>query len=383
MSKQKIRMGMVGGGQGAFIGAVHRMAARLDNEIELVCGAFSSNAERAKASGAELGLPEERSYVSWKTMLEREAKLPEEQRMQFLSIVTPNNLHFEPAKLALELGFAVLSDKPLCLNVHEAEELRDLAKQQGLLFGVTYTYSGYPMVKQARQLVAEGKLGAIRKVVVEYPQGWLYQNIEQQEQKQATWRTDPAKAGLGGALGDIGTHAAHLAEYISGQKIVKVLADLGKVVSGRKLDDDATVLLRFENKARGVLIASQVSAGEENALKIRVYGSEAGLSWHQMEPNSLLLHHPEQPMKTYRTGTPAVSNAAAANTRVPAGHPEGYLEAFANIYRNFALALRAQQEGKKPDELMDYPTVTDGLRGMKFVEKAVESDGHGQVWVDL
>lgn len=382
--KQKIRMGMVGGGIGAFIGNVHRMAARLDGEIELVCGAFSSDPEKSKRSGAELGLPPERVYGSYAEMIEKEKQLPEDQRMHFVSIVTPNHVHFGPAKMALENGFHVVCDKPLAFDLEEARTLEQLVRQTGLLFALTHNYTGYPMVKQARAMIRNGELGEIRKVVVEYPQGWLSAPIEATGQKQAAWRTDPSRSGMAGAMGDIGTHAENLAEYITGLQIAELCADLTTFVEGRLLDDDGNVLLRFDGGAKGILHASQICAGEENDLNIRVYGTKGGLHWRQQEPNTLVVKWLDKPMQVYRTGVGPLAPEAQAHTRIPAGHPEGYIEAFANIYRNFAICLRARLEGTTPDPLYtDFPTVSDGVRGMLFIQKVVESSRKGAVWVRL
>ena len=379
--KRKIRMGMVGGGPGAFIGAVHRMAAALDGEIELVCGAFSSRPEKSKAAGENLYLPSDRVYDSYKDMIQSEKELPEGERMDFVSIVTPNHLHFEPAKLALENGFHVVCDKPLCFNMDEALELKELVDKTGLLFALTHNYTAYPMVKQARRMIEEGAIGKIRKVVVEYPQGWLSTRLEESEQKQASWRTDPKRSGIAGAMGDIGTHAENLAEYITGLQITELCADLSIFVEGRLLDDDGNVLLRFDNGAKGILHASQISAGEENDLNIRIYGEKGGLEWRQMEPNSLIAKWLDQPTQVIRTGVGDLYPEATAHTRIPAGHPEGYLEAFANIYRNVALCVRSRLNGETPDPIYeDFPTVDDGIRGMRFIEKVVASSNSDQKW---
>lgn len=378
---RKMRMGMVGGGEGAFIGAVHRMAAALDGQIELVCGAFSSNPEKSKRSGAALYLPPERVYGSFKEMILKEKELPEGERMDFISIVTPNHMHFPPAKLALENGFHVVCDKPLAFSLAEAKELSTIVKSTGLLFALTHNYTGYPMVKQARHMVASGQLGEIRKVVVEYPQGWLSTKLEDSDQKQAAWRTDPKRSGIAGAMGDIGTHAENLAEFITGLQITELCADISILVEGRLLDDDGNVLLRFNNGARGVLHASQISAGEENSLNIRVYGEKGGLEWHQMEPNSLIAKWLDKPMQVIRTGVGELSESAGAHTRLPAGHPEGYLEAFASIYRNFANALRKRLNGEEPSDIdMDFPSVDDGVRGMAFIENVIASGKSDQKW---
>lgn len=381
---RKMRMGMVGGGKDAFIGAVHRTAAFMDGEIELVCGAFSSNAAKSKESGAALYLPENRVYASWQEMISTEATLPLGERMDFVAIVTPNNMHYAPAKMALEHGFAVVCDKPIAFTLAEAEELQQLVQLKNALFALTHNYTGYPLVRQAREMVQSGAIGAVRKVVVEYPQGWLATRLEGSGQKQADWRTDPARAGKSCCMGDIGTHAENLAEFITGLEIESLCADLTTFVQGRPLDDDGNVLLRFRGGAKGILFASQVAAGEENNLRIRIWGETGGLEWHQQEPNTLLVKHLDRPTEVYRTGGGYLSAAAAFNTRIPAGHPEGYLEGFANIYRNFALALRHRLEGgtEKPAHLI-FPTVADGVRGMKFIDAVVASSEAGAQWVSM
>ena len=374
-------MGMVGGGRGAFIGGVHRMAAAIDGQIELVCGAFSSSPEKSKASGADLYIDPARAYGSFEEMIQREKDLPEDVRMDFVSIVTPNHMHFAPAKMALENGFHVVCDKPLCLDMEQAKELEKLVESTGLLFALTHNYTGYPMVKQARAMIANGELGDIRKVVVEYPQGWLATKLEDTDQKQAAWRTDPKRSGIAGAMGDIGTHAENLAEYMTGLQISEVCADLTAFVPGRALDDDGNILLRFDNGAKGVLHASQISVGEENALNIRVYGEKGGLEWHQMEPNTLLVKWLDRPTQMMRTGVADLHPAAQAAQRIPAGHPEGYLEAFGNIYKNFAKCLQARLAGKEVDEIYrDFPKVSDGVRGMHFIERVVASSNSDEKW---
>jgi predicted dehydrogenase len=380
--RRKIRLGMVGGGRGAFIGGVHRMAAALDGHIDLVCGAFSSDSERSRLSGQDFYLPEDRVYDSYSEMILTEKSLPAEVRMDFVSIVTPNHMHFGPAKMALENGFHVVCDKPLCLTRKEAEELVTLVQQTGLIFALTHNYTGYPMVKQAKAMIRKGELGTIRKVVVEYPQGWLSTLLEADASaKQAIWRTDPNQSGAAGSMGDIGTHAENLAEYVTGLKIKEMCADLSIFVPGRKLDDDGNVLLRFDNGAKGVLHASQISNGEENNLNIRVYGEKGGLAWRQMEPNTLTVIYQDKPSTIYRTGWAGLEREAIAHTRIPAGHPEGYLEAFANIYRNVAFCIQARLTGEDVDPLYtDFPSVEDGLRGMNFVEKVVSSNGQ---WVKM
>lgn len=361
---------MIGGGPGAFIGAVHRIAASMDGEIELVCGTFSSDPEKSKQAGEMLYLQSNRVYSSYKEMIKSEAELPAAERMDFVSIVTPNHLHFEPAKLALENGFHVVLDKPMTFDLSEALQLKEVVAKSGKIFCLTHTYTGYPMVKEARQQIASGKFGKIRKVYVEYPQGWLSTYLEGAEHKQASWRTDPSKSGIAGAMGDIGTHAFNLAEYVTGLKVVKICADINSIVEGRKLDDDGAVLLNFENSASGVLFATQVAAGEENNIKIRVYGEKGGIEWKQGDANSLLVKWLDKPAEVWRTGTGYVSSYASHNSRVPAGHPEGYLEAFANHYRNFALYTKARINGtESKQEWEDFPGIEEGVRGMLFVEK--------------
>ena len=378
---RKIRMGMIGGGRGAFIGAVHRMAAALDGQIELVCGAFSSDPRKSKRSGKDLYLPADRVYSDYKEMILVEAKLPLGERMDFVAIVTPNHMHFPPAKMALEHGFHVVCDKPLTFDLKEAKTLVKLVNKTGLLFALTHNYTGYPMVKHAREMIAAKKLGLIRKVVVSYPQGWLSTFLEKSEQKQAAWRTDPKRSGVAGAMGDIGTHAENLAEYITGLKITHLCADLHTFVPGRKLDDDGSVLLKFDNGARGVLMASQISAGEENNLSIHIYGEKGGLEWSQMEPNTLWMKWLDKPTEKLRIGVGKQSDHVMNHTRLPAGHPEGYLEAFANIYRNFAYCLQARLANKKPKKTYtDFPTVEDGLRGMEFIYKVVASSTSKSKW---
>ena len=378
---RKIRMGMVGGGRGAFIGQVHRIAAALDGQIELVCGAFSSNPEKSRLSGQDFFLNPDRIYGSFEEMIEKESKLGEDERMDLVSIVTPNHMHFAPASMAIEHGFHVICDKPLSFNLEEAYKLKEIVDNSNQIFALTHNYTGYPMVKQARQMIKHGDIGKVRKVVVEYPQGWLSTLLEQTEQKQASWRTDPSKSGIAGAMGDIGTHAENLAEYITGLEIESLCADISTIVDGRRLDDDGNILLRFSNGARGILYASQISAGEENALAIRVYGEKAGLEWHQMEPNSLKVKWLDKPMEILRTGVGDLYPEAQAHTRIPAGHPEGYLEAFANIYRNFAKCVQARIDEVEVDPIYtDYPKVEDGLRGMKFIEAVVASSASNEKW---
>jgi predicted dehydrogenase len=381
---RKIRMGMVGGGRGAFIGAVHRIAANIDGQIELVCGAFSSEPQRSRDSGADLFLPPDRCYGTFEEMIQKEKALSTDKRMDFVSIVTPNHMHFPPAKMALENGFHVVSDKPATFNLSEAKQLADIIKKTKQLYALTHNYTGYPLVKEARDLVQKGALGKIRKVVVEYPQGWLATRLEASGQKQADWRTDPKRSGAAGCIGDIGTHAENLAEYVTGLKIKELAADITTFVEGRALDDDGNVLLRFENGAKGVLHASQISVGEENNLNIRVYGEKGGIEWHQKEPNSMFLKWLDQPMQVYRTANGYLGKNAAAATRTPPAHPEGYLEAFANIYKNFANHVRTRLENREPDAIaLDYPKIEDGIRGMAFIEAVVESSRKNAAWTKL
>ena len=386
---RKLRMGMVGGGEGAFIGGVHRIAAALDGQIELVCGAFSSDAERSKRSGEALYLDPKRVYPDFQTMIKSEKKLPANKRMDFVSIVTPNHVHYAPTKMALENGFHVICDKPLSFSLEEALKLEKIVEKSGMLFALTHNYTGYPMVKHAKWMIKNGDIGKIRKVVVEYPQGWLATKREENDaSKQATWRTDPKRSGIAGALGDIGTHAENLAEYITGLQIKELYADITTFVEGRLLDDDANVLLRFDNGAKGILHCSQISVGEENDLNIRIWGEKGGLEWHQENPNSLIIKWLDRPKEILRTGQnflyPAMQplEIANAHTRVPGGHPEGYLEAFANIYRNFASHIQAKLDGNEQNPILDYPSVSDGVRGMKFIYKVVESSKKGR-WITM
>lgn len=382
----RIRMGMVGGGSGSFIGAVHRIAAELDGDIQLVCGAFASDPSRSKQSGMEIyGLPADRSYGSYEQMFEEENAKPQNERMQFVVIATPNHIHFPVAKAALEAGFHVMSDKPVTFDLREARELKELVDGSGLLFGLTHNYTGYPMVREARHLVRSGALGKIRRINVEYIQGWLSLPEEKSgENKQAEWRTDPDRSGAAGCMGDIGTHGENLVEFVTGLKIKQLCADLTTFVPGRKLDDDGNVLLRFENGAKGILSASQISVGVENGLTLRVYGEEAGIEWAQMEPNSLTVRWPDRPYEVRRTGGVGVHDAADDATRLPAGHPEGFLEAFALLYRNFASAINEVEAGNAVGALdLDIPTIDDGVRGMTFIETVVKSSQAGATWVNF
>jgi predicted dehydrogenase len=379
---RKLRYGMIGGGRGAFIGAVHRIAAQMDGQAELVAGAFSTDPARSRASGEDFYLDPARVYGSYVEMAEAEAKKPAGQRLDFVVIVTPNHQHFPPAKLFLEKGFNVVCDKPVTFDLKEAIALQKIVTKSRKIFALTHNYTGNAMVKQARDLVRSGKLGTIRKVVVEYPQGWLSTALEESEQKQAAWRTDPKRSGAAGCMGDIGTHAENLARYITGLHIEELCADLTAFVPGRQLDDDGNVLLRFKGGAKGVLHSSQISVGVENDLNIRVYGEKAGLAWRQEHPNQLTVTYPDKPTEIWGRGNGYLTSAAAkAATRIPAGHPEGYLEAFGNIYLQIFRAVRAEVSGKKLPTDLDYPTIADGIEGMAFIETVVRSSKLGAKWV--
>ena len=372
---------MVGGGDGAFIGAVHRSAALLDGALELVCGAFSSDAERSRRSALALGIDPGRAYPDFETMFREEAALPVERRMEFVAIVTPNHLHLPIAAAALRSGFHVLSDKPATATLEECIALRDAVRAAGLLYGLTHPYAAYPMIAEARARIAAGALGRIRKVVVEYHQGWLSQPIERSGQKQAEWRTDPARAGRGGCIGDIGVHAFQLAEHVTGLRVTRLCAALNRVVDGRALDDDASVLLEFDNGASGLLSASQIATGEENDLSLRIYGDEAGLAWRQEEPNTLWIKHAQRPAERLRTGGAYLGADAQAAARVPAGHPEGYIEAFANLYRDFAAQVRAFSGGAPPCPVRNVvPGIDAALRGMAFIDAAVDAGASSAKW---
>jgi predicted dehydrogenase len=377
---RRLRLGMVGGGQGAFIGAVHRIAARLDDQFELVAGALSSDPARAKASGRELGLADDRAYGSFVEMAKAEAARPD--GIEVVSIVTPNHMHAPAAKSFLQAGIHVICDKPLASTVPEAEELVALAKAANKVFVVTYNYTGYPMVRQARAMVAHGDLGEIRLVQAEYPQDWLTERIETTGQKQAAWRTDPAKSGAGGCIGDIGTHAYHLACFVSGLELDQLFAQLSTFVAGRRLDDDAQILLKWKGGAKGMLWASQVAVGNENGLKLRVYGTKGGLEWTQADPNYLWFTPYGKPKQLLTRAGAGAGAEAGRVTRVPSGHPEGYLEGFATIYAEAARAIRAAQAGKRPDPAIIFPSAEDGLAGVKFIDAAVRSSARS-VWVSL
>ena len=380
----KLRLGMIGGGQGAFIGAIHRIAANLDGLYILTAGAFSSDAEKSRAAGVLLDLPASRVYGSYQELIAQEKQRPAIERVQVIAIVTPNHLHFAPAKLALENGFHVILDKPMTFTLAEAKELRQVAEASGRRLCLTHTYTGYPMVKEARQLIAANTFGPIRKAYVEYPQGWLSSFEEGGDNKQAAWRTDPARSGVAGAMGDIGTHAFNLLEYVTGLKVEKLCADVNTVVPGRRLDDDGAVLLKLANGASGVLVATQVAAGEENNFRIRAYGDKGGLEWQQADANTLQVKWLDKPTEIWRAGTGYVGSFAQHNARTPAGHPEGYLEAFANIYRNFALTLQAEMAGQTPTpEALDFPGLAEGIRGMAFIENVIASGQSDTKWTDF
>lgn len=378
---RKLKYGMVGGGPDAFIGGVHRIAAAMDGNIELVAGAFSSNPDKSRQQGEALLLDASRVYDSYQAMATAESGLPVGERIDFVSIVTPNAVHFPVAKAFLEAGINVVCDKPMTTTVAEAEELIELVRRKDLVFGLTHNYTGYPMVKQAKQLVSDGKLGKIRKVVVEYPQGWLATPIDAEGAKQAAWRTDPAQAGVSSCMGDLGSHAENLARYITGLEIEEICADMTTFVPGRRLEDDANTLIHYKGGARGVLYASQISAGEENNLVIRVYGEQASLEWHQENPNYLTVKYLDKPMEVWSRGSGYLGAAAGANTRTPFGHPEGFLEAFANIYKAIGNTIIAKLMGEKPSAMdLDFPTVVDGAYGVHFIHKTVES-GKAKGWI--
>lgn len=367
---------MVGGGSGAFIGAVHRRAAIMDGEIEFAAGALSSTPEKSRESGHELGLPEDRNYGSWEEMLEGELSLPEDERVDFVSVVTPNHLHFPVSLAFVEAGFHVVCDKPMVHDSGQAAKLAEVVEKSGVLFCVTYQYTGYPMVKQARHMIKSGMLGEIRKIIVEYNQGWLASEIENGGDKQASWRTDPEKSGVAGTMGDIGSHAENLVSTVTGLEATEVCADLTSFVPGRRLDDDANMLIRYSNGARGVLVASQISAGEENALTLKVYGTEGGVEWRQEEPNDLIHRPASAPVQIYRRGNEYLCEEAKRAVRVPPGHPEAFIEAFANVYGAVAKAIRS-------DDHFCFPTVYEGARGVNFIEKVVESSLNERKWTEV
>jgi predicted dehydrogenase len=378
---KKLKMGMVGGGSGALIGAVHRRAAIMDGGVEFVAGALSSTPEKALASGRELGLSDERNYASWERMLNDELSLPEEERVDFVSVVTPNHMHYPIARAFAEAGFNVVLDKPMVHTSEQAEDLTRVVEGSGVVFAVTYNYTGYPMVKQARHMVHEGLLGEVRKVIVEYNQGWLASRLEETGAKQAEWRTDPARSGIAGAIGDIGSHAENLAHTITGLEVSEICADLTTFVEGRRLDDDGNLLIRYEGGAKGVMVASQVSTGEENDLRIRIYGAEGGLEWRQEDPNYLTYKRIGAPIQVFSRGNDYLCEEAKRASRLPAGHPEAFFEAFANVYMSVAATIRARQEQIELDGLpWNFPTVYDGARGVHFIEKTVESSRSDKKW---
>jgi len=379
---RKLRFGMIGGGQGAFIGGVHRIAAIMDGQAELVAGAFSSNAERSQASGQDLFVDPTRVYGSYQEMAKSEAAKPARERLDFVIIVTPNHQHFPVAKCFIRAGFNVVCDKPMTLDLKQARALVKIVTQHEKVFALTHNYTGNVMVKQARQLIRKGHLGELRKVIVEYPQGWLASALEADGQKQADWRTDPKRSGISGCMADVGSHAENLAHYVTGLEIEELCADLTAFVNGRKLDDDGNVLLRFKGGAKGILHASQMSVGDENNLNIRVYGTKASLEWCQEHPNELTVKYPDQPRRIWRRGNEYVT-VPGQFTRVPFGHPEGYLEAFANIYQEIFRAVRAEVAGRKIPSGIDFPTIEDGLKGMVFIDTVVRSAAKGARWVKV
>ncbi|SHF48266.1 Predicted dehydrogenase [Fodinibius roseus] len=375
---RKIRYGMVGGGPGAFIGEVHRMAAALDGKMKLVAGAFSSKPEKSRKMGKKLHLKKNRVYDSYEVMAEKEASLPADERIDAVSITTPNHMHYPVAKAFIEAGIHVICDKPMTNTIEEAEELCRLVDKHNVVFALTHNYTGYPMVKEAKKMVADGKLGTLRKVVVEYPQGWLSDTGDDE-----IWRLDPEKAGISSAVGDIGTHAENLVAYITGLHLKELYADIHSFGEGRELEDDASMLVHYEDGLRGILYVSQISVGDENDLNIRLYGDKAALEWYQEDPNYLHVKYPDGPEEIYKRGNPYLSKAAEAGNRIPPGHPEGFIEAFANIYSNVADVIGARLGGREPEALsLDFPTVQDGARGVHFIHKAIES-GKNRSWVDM
>ena len=383
--QRKLRMGMVGGGQGAFIGAVHRIAATLDQQVELVAGCFSRDPENTRVTGEQLYLDPGRCYKTYEEMAAAEAKLSADQRIDFVAVVTPNVSHYAISKTFLEAGFHVVCDKPVTHSLDEAKMLRDVVEKTGLVFTLTHNYTGHPLVRHARHLFGSKQMGTVRKAIVEYLQEFLMTPLEKQGMKQAVWRVDPAQAGMGGTLGDVGTHCVNLLEYVTGDPISELCADKSTFLPDRKLDEDANILLRFRGGGKGVLTISQIAAGEENGLKLRVYATEGAIRWNQENPNYLDVYRPGQPRQTLTRGhAEYLSDPATASTRIPVGHPEGYLEAFATIYAGAVEAIRRHIEGKpmKPEEY-DFPTIDDGVRGMEFITKAVESAEKGSVWVKM
>ena len=380
--KRKLRMGMVGGGRGAFIGGVHRRAANLDGNIELVAGAFSSDPKKSKLSGKDFHLDPTRVYSSYQEMAEKEKALPEDQRIDFVTIVVQNHLHFDVAKTFLQAGFNVICDKPVTYDLAQARELRKIINKTKKVFALTHNYTGYPMVKLAREMVKKGELGEIIKVVCEYPQGYAITALTGEEKAIANWRANPEIAGISNCMGDIGTHAENLVHYITGLEIDKLCADLSVNIPGRKLDDDGNVLVRFKGGAKGIIYASQVSNGDENDLNIRVYGTKKSIEWHQEDPNDLLVKDARAPRQVWRRGNDYVTGAAAENTRIPFGHPEGFIEAFANVYNAAAVAILDEVSGKYPRKSgYDFPDIRDGMIGMAFIETVVKSSKSKEKWV--
>lgn len=389
MKNRKIRMGMIGGGSDAFIGAIHRRAALMENQIELACGCFSINPEISLSSGRSYFVPDNRIYMTWQEMIEKESKLPDDQRIDFVTIVTPNKFHCEPALAALDAGFNVVIDKPMTYSLEEALKLREKVKETGLTLALTHVYSAYPAIKEMKKRIANGVIGKIRRVFVEYSQGWLTKRIELKGGNNAVWRNDPKAAGKGGCVGDIGTHAWHLTEYVTGAKVTEVCAELRHIADGRPLDDDAVAFMHFDQGFPGLLQATQVATGEENNIRLRIYGEIAGMEWRQMDPNTLYMKWLDRPTEEVRVGNgyAYLSDFTKWNTRTPGGHPEGFIEAFANIYRNFALTVRAKANGEAlTEEMLDFPTVEDGVRGMQFIETMVRAgynnDEKWQKWVE-
>ena len=376
MKNRKLRMGMIGGGSDAFIGAIHRRAALMENGIDLVCGCCSIKPEISLSSGREYFVPDDRIYFTWQEMLEKEAAMPADKRIDFVTIVTPNKFHCEPALKALDAGFNVVIDKPMTYSLEEALLLRDKVKETGLTLALTHVYSAYPAIKEMKKRIARGDIGKVRRVFMEYSQGWLTQRIELKGGNNAVWRNDPKSAGKGGCIGDIGTHAWHLTEYVTGAKVIEVCADLLHVADGRPLDDDACAFMRYDQGFTGLLQATQIATGEENNIRLRVYGEKAGMEWRQMEPNTLWVKWIDRPAEYVRMGNgyASLTDFTKWNTRIPGGHPEGFIEAFANIYRNFALTVRARANNETPtEEMLDFPTVEDGVRGMQFIETMVKA----------
>ncbi|MDH6389099.1 putative dehydrogenase [Parabacteroides sp. PFB2-12] len=388
MKRRKLRMGMVGGGKNGFIGAIHVRAALMENHVDLVCGCFSTNPEVNKSSGLAYFLPEERIYNTYQEMFDKEMALPADERMDFVVIVTPNHLHFEPAMMALERGMHVVLDKPMTFSLEEAKLLKDKVEETGLVFALTHVYTGYPAVKEMKARIAKGELGKLRRVYVEYPQGWLSERIELQSGNNAGWRTDPKLSGKAGCIGDIGTHAWHLTEYVTGQQVTELCAELNTFVPGRPIDDDGAAFLRLDGGAKATLTASQIAIGEANNIRIRVYGEKGGVDWHQMDPNRLVVKWGNKPEEVIHVGNNTYLGPEALwNTRTPAGHPEGFMEAFANIYRNFTLTVMAKRMGEEPTpDMLDFPNVYDGLRGMQFIETMVTAGWNDEVkwqkWIE-